>query len=162
VRCGPRITFISRWHFNQFVESAILFLSPLIAWLVDEGACTMKSISDIAGRWAPRIITGFTAAVFLDSLRFKFTDHPNTQEIFGRLDAWATSLGAPGLFDVTGLFSQYVIGTGELIASSLLIAGMLLPSYRFLQARRCCHRCCHYERGDLVPSVYATGCRSEQ
>jgi hypothetical protein len=116
------------------VESAILFLSPLIAWLVDEGACTMKSISDIAGRWAPRIITGFTAAVFLDSLRFKFTDHPNTQEIFGRLDAWATSLGAPGLFDVTGLFSQYVIGTGELVASSLLIAGMLLPSYRFLQA----------------------------
>ncbi|MCA8900343.1 MAG: hypothetical protein KDA53_03750 [Hyphomonas sp.] len=94
----------------------------------------MNPVSTIAGRWAPRVITVFTAAVFLDSLRFKFTNHPNTQEIFGRLDAWATSFGAPGLFDVTGLFSQYVIGTGELIASSLLIAGMFLPSYRFLQA----------------------------
>lgn len=94
----------------------------------------MNSVSDIAGRWAPRAITVFTAAVFLDSLRIKFTNHPNTQEIFGRLDAWATSLGAPGLFDVTGLFSQYVIGSEELLASSLLIAGMLVPSYRFLQA----------------------------
>ena len=94
----------------------------------------MTTISDTAERWAPRVITFFVAAVFLDSLRFKFTNHPNTQEIFGRLDGWAASLGAPGLFDSTGLFSQYVIGSGELLASSLLIAGMVLPSYRFLQA----------------------------
>ena len=94
----------------------------------------MSTFTSVAGRWSPRIITVFTAAVFLDSLRFKFTDHPNTQEIFGRLDAWSTSLGAPGLFDATGLFSQYVIGTGELLASSLLLAGMLLPSFRYLQA----------------------------
>ena len=70
----------------------------------------MTPIQKQFGRWAPRIITVFTAAVFLDSLRFKFTNHPNTQEIFGRLNDWASSLGAPGLFDQTGLFSQYVIG----------------------------------------------------
>jgi hypothetical protein len=69
-------------------------------------------------RFAPAGISVFAALVFLDSLRFKFTDHPNTQEIFGRLDGWAGTLGLPGLFGHSGLFSQYVIGTAELFAST--------------------------------------------
>lgn len=76
------------------------------------------------GRFVPAGITLFASAVFLDSLRFKFTDHPKTQEIFGRLDVWAGSLGAPGLFDHTGLFSQYVIGSAELVATTLLLIGL--------------------------------------
>lgn len=84
-------------------------------------------------RYAPIGISLFAAAVFLDSLRFKFTDHPNTQEIFGRLDGWAGALGAPGLFAHTGLFSQYVIGSAELLASTLLLVG-LLPRFVRLNA----------------------------
>lgn len=84
-------------------------------------------------RYAPAAISVFAAVVFLDSLRFKFTDHPNTQEIFGRLDGWAGSLGLPGLFAHTGLFSQYVIGTAELFASTLLIVG-LFPGLQRLNA----------------------------
>lgn len=64
------------------------------------------------------------AGVFLDSLRFKFTNAPETQTIFGKLDAWAASLGAAGLFGQTGLFSQYVIGSAELVASALLLASL--------------------------------------
>ncbi|AXE63267.1 hypothetical protein BBF93_02820 [Hyphomonas sp. CACIAM 19H1] len=64
------------------------------------------------------------AGVFLDSLRFKFTNAPETQTIFGKLDAWAASLGAAGLFAQTGLFSQYVIGSAELVASALLLASL--------------------------------------
>jgi hypothetical protein len=82
---------------------------------------------------APDALALFMAAVFLDSLRYKFTDHPKTQVIFGRLDEWAGSLGAPGLFAHGGLFSQYVIGSVELIASALLVAG-LFPRLRHLQA----------------------------
>lgn len=82
---------------------------------------------------APHALAAFMAAVFLDSLRFKFTDHPNTQEIFGRLDRWAGSLGAPGLFGHSGLFSQYVIGWIELLAAGLLVLGML-PRRGHLQA----------------------------
>jgi hypothetical protein len=78
-----------------------------------------------AARWYPVAVSLFGAAVFLDSLRYKFTDHPNTQEIFGRLDGWAGSLGLPGLFGHTGLFSQYVIGSAELVASSLLLIGLV-------------------------------------
>jgi uncharacterized membrane protein YphA (DoxX/SURF4 family) len=79
----------------------------------------------IVRRYAPAAISAFAALVFLDSLRYKFTDHPNTQEIFGRLDGWAGTLGLAGLFGHTGLFSQYVIGTAELAASTLLLVGLL-------------------------------------
>ena len=81
----------------------------------------------------PHGIALFMSAVFLDSLRYKFTDHPKTQVIFGRLDGWATDIGLPGLFAHTGLFSQYVIGSIELLASSLLVLG-ILPRFRHLQA----------------------------
>lgn len=81
----------------------------------------------------PHGIALFMSGVFLDSLRFKFTDHPNTQVIFGKLDGWAASVGLSGLFGHTGLFSQYVIGSIELLAASLLLAGML-PRLRHLQA----------------------------
>ncbi len=81
----------------------------------------------------PQGLSLFMAAVFLDSLRYKFTDHPKTQVIFGRLNGWATDLGLPGLFAQTGLFSQYVIGSIELLASTLLVVGVL-PRFRHLQA----------------------------
>ena len=91
------------------------------------------SLLQHARQWVPVGIAGFTSLIFLDSLRYKFTNHPNTQEIFGRLNDWAASFGADGLFAQTGLFSQYVIGTAELAASALLLVG-LVPALRRLQA----------------------------
>ena len=80
----------------------------------------------------PTAIAIVASTVFLDSLRFKFTNAPETQEIFGRLNGWAASLGADGLFAQTGLFSQYVIGAAELVAASLLLIG-IHPAFRRLQ-----------------------------
>lgn len=84
-------------------------------------------------KYAPAAISVFAAIVFIDSLRYKFSDHPNTQEIFGRLDSWAASFGAAGLFGHTGLFSQYVIGSAEIVASTLLLVG-LAPRFVRLNA----------------------------
>lgn len=84
-------------------------------------------------RFLPNLLALFMAAVFLDSQRYKFTNHPKTQEIFNRLNDWAGSLGAPGLFAQTGLFSQYVIGGAEVVASAFLLIGML-PRMGHLQA----------------------------
>jgi hypothetical protein len=81
--------------------------------------------------YAPIAYSLIASAVFLDSLRFKFTNAPETQTIFGKLDAWASGFGAEGLFAQTGLFSQYVIGSAELVASSLLIAS-LVPALKRL------------------------------
>lgn len=82
--------------------------------------------------YAPIAYSLVASAVFLDSLRFKFTNAPETQTIFGKLDAWASGFGAEGLFAQTGLFSQYVIGSAELVASSLLIAS-LVPALKRLR-----------------------------
>jgi uncharacterized membrane protein YphA (DoxX/SURF4 family) len=75
-------------------------------------------------RYLPLGLTLYIAFVFIQSLFFKFTNSPETQYIFGTLDAWGGSLGYPGLFAPSGIFSQYVVGTGELIASALLLAGL--------------------------------------
>jgi hypothetical protein len=83
--------------------------------------------------FAPHFVAGIASMVFLDSLRFKFTNAPETQTIFGKLNDWAASFGAEGLFAQTGLFSQYVIGTAELFAAALLLIG-IHPAFRRLQA----------------------------
>jgi hypothetical protein len=100
---------------------------------VPSGAHSMTDLANLALNSGSHGIALFNSAIFLDSLRYKFTDHPKTQEIFGRLDAWAGSIGAPGLFGHTGLFSQYTIGAAELVASACLIVGLLAPGCRFLQ-----------------------------
>lgn len=74
----------------------------------------------------------FVAFVFIQSLFFKFTNSPETQYIFGTLDLWAARLGFPGLFAPSGIFSQYVVGTAELVASTVLIAS-LVPAWRALR-----------------------------
>lgn len=84
-------------------------------------------------KFIPDLMAVFMAVIFLDSLRYKFTDDPKTQQIFGLLDGWAGTLGAPGLFSHTGLFSQYVIGSIELLAAVLLLTG-LHPRFKHLQA----------------------------
>lgn len=84
-------------------------------------------------KYVPDLMAVFMAVIFLDSLRYKFADHPKTQQIFGLLDGWADTLGAAGLFGHTGLFSQYVIGTIELLAAALLLTG-LHPRFKHLQA----------------------------
>jgi hypothetical protein len=78
----------------------------------------------MARRYLPATLTLYIAFVFIQSLFFKFTDSPETQYIFGTLDAWGASLGWPGLFASTGIFSQYVVGTSELIASVILLLAL--------------------------------------
>lgn len=80
----------------------------------------------------PVILTLYIAFVFVQSLFFKFTGSPETDYIFSTLDAWAAGFGIFGLFAPTGIFSQYVIGTAELIASLILLAS-LAPRLRILR-----------------------------
>ncbi len=68
----------------------------------------------------------FISAIFLDSLRFKFTGHPTPQHIFTTLKEWS----GIGLFYPAG---PWIIGLGELLASLLLIG---LPVIFLLIQRR--------------------------
>lgn len=106
-------------------------MSTLTETLTPQGS--NKSLTSKIKTYAPHAIAGVASLVFLDSLRFKFTNAPETQVIFGKLNDWAAGFGAEGLFAQTGLFSQYVIGTAELLASVLLLIG-IHPAFRRLQA----------------------------
>lgn len=92
----------------------------------------MLSPQSKLSKYLPWALSVFIAFVFVQSLFFKFTNAPETQYIFGTLDQWgANTLGVEGLFLGSGPFNQYVIATAELIASILLIAG-LVTSYKVL------------------------------
>ncbi len=80
----------------------------------------------------PYVASIIIALVFLSSLPFKFTGAPETQVIFGALDAWAGTFGLIGLFATTGFFGAYAVGTVELIASLLLLIAFI-PKMRHLQ-----------------------------
>ena len=73
------------------------------------------------------ILPLFIAVIFLDSLRFKFTDAPETQTIFGLLDGWAASWGAGGLFAHTGLFSQYGAALGLAVMTGAISFHLFTP-----------------------------------
>ncbi len=83
------------------------------------------------GHW---LLTAYVAFVFIQSLFFKFSNSPETIYIFqGKLDPWAATLGFPGVFAPGGIFSAKVVGTFELMASVLLIAGAALSGQRIVQ-----------------------------
>ena len=83
------------------------------------------------GHW---LLTLYVAFVFIQSLFFKFTGSPETVYIFqGKLDPWAASLGFAGVFAPGGIFSAKVVGTFELIASALLLAGAFITTQRAVQ-----------------------------
>ncbi len=68
----------------------------------------------------------FISAIFIDSLRFKFTGHPTPQHIFSTLKEWS----GIGLFYPAG---PWIIGLGELLSSILLIG---LPVLFLLMNRK--------------------------
>jgi hypothetical protein len=83
------------------------------------------------GHWA---LSLFVAFVFIQSLFFKFTGSPETVYIFqGKLDPWAASLGFPGVFAPGGIFSAKVVGSAELVASVLVLAGAWMTGNRLIQ-----------------------------
>lgn len=75
-------------------------------------------------RHLPTALVLFISFVFVQSLFFKFTNSPETQYIFGTLDAWAAGLGLPGIFAPDGIASQYVVGSAELVASLVMFASL--------------------------------------
>ena len=96
----------------------------------------MEILNKIKNMKKKCLLTGvfvlFISFVFIQSLFFKFTGSPETEHIFGTLNDWAgQTIGIENLFIAPGIFNAYVIGTAELIASILLLAG-LFTSKRFL------------------------------
>ncbi len=78
--------------------------------------------------WA---ITFWTCYVFLFSLPYKFTNHPDTQHIFGTIGAWMQGILGAAIGGWFADFGAYVVGSFELLTSIVL----LLPGLLWIIAR---------------------------
>ena len=73
--------------------------------------------------------------VFLFSLPYKFTNHPDTQYIFGKIGEWELirNLLGNGIADWFAASGAYVVGAFELLTSIVL----LLPAALWVAAKAC-------------------------
>ena len=64
--------------------------------------------------------------IFLSSLPYKFTKHPDTQHIFGTIGDWLGTFFGDGIGKLFTDFGGYVIGSFELLTSIVLLLPALL------------------------------------
>ncbi|NND92441.1 MAG: hypothetical protein HKN42_16400 [Granulosicoccus sp.] len=64
--------------------------------------------------------------VFLGSLPYKFTGHPDTQHIFGTIGNWLGGFLGAGIGNLFTNYGAYVIGSFELLTSIVLLLPALL------------------------------------
>jgi len=64
--------------------------------------------------------------VFLFSLPYKFSGHPDTQHIFGTIGAWMSGILGDGIGNLFARFGAYVVGSFELATSIVLLLPALL------------------------------------
>ena len=68
------------------------------------------------------IIALWASKVFLSSLPYKFSGHPDTQHIFGTIGEWLKGFLGESVGDFFTSNGAIVIGSGELITSVVLLA----------------------------------------
>jgi hypothetical protein len=64
--------------------------------------------------------------VFLFSLPYKFTGHPDTQHIFGTIGAWISGILGSAIGDLFASIGAIGVGTFELLTSIVLLLPALL------------------------------------
>ena len=72
------------------------------------------------------LIVAWTCKVFLFSIPYKFTNHPDTQHIFGTIGGWMGDVFARGLGDFFTRFGPYLVGSFEILTSLVLLAPVLV------------------------------------
>ena len=100
----------------------------------------------------------WTAKVFLGSLPYKFTNHPDTQHIFGTIGEWMTGVLGRTVGEWFSLHGAVAVGAAELLVSTLL----LLPAFLFVAGKvirfpSCLSRRTIHGFGGLAASGVMTG-----
>lgn len=105
--------------------------------------------------WA---IVAWICYIFLGSLPYKFTLHPDTQHIFNTIGDWLGTFLGTSVGSLFSQFGSYVVGSVELLTSLVLLAPILLwlkslaTKQAFGNARIRCHQI-----GGLMASLVMSG-----
>jgi len=82
----------------------------------------MKSKISAIASW---LIIAWICKVFLFSLPYKFSGHPDTQHIFGTIGLWMQDVLSQGLGSWFVQYGAYAVGTVELLASIALLSPLV-------------------------------------
>lgn len=79
------------------------------------------------------VISLWIAKVFLFSLPYKFTNHPDTQHIFTTIGQWMSTTIQLDLGLFFSSYGAYIVGTVELVTSILLLIASLFLALNLLK-----------------------------
>lgn len=68
------------------------------------------------------LIVAWTCFIFLGSLPYKFTNHPDTQHIFSTIGEWMKGVLGNTIGELFTSLGPYLVGTAELLTSLLLLS----------------------------------------
>ena len=63
--------------------------------------------------------------IFLGSLPFKFSNHPDTQHIFSTIGQWLEGIAGSVIGNLFSNFGAYAVGSAELLVSLLLLSPLV-------------------------------------
>ena len=72
------------------------------------------------------LIVAWMCYIFLGSLPYKFTNHPDTQHIFGTIGDWIGGFVGTGIGNLFSNFGAYAVGGFELLTSIVLLLPIVL------------------------------------
>lgn len=79
------------------------------------------------------VISLWIAKVFLFSLPYKFTNHPDTQHIFTTIGQWMSTTIQSDLGVFFSSYGAYIVGSVELVTSLLLLAASVFLALNLLK-----------------------------
>lgn len=103
------------------------------------------------------LIVAWTCKVFLQSLPYKFTKHPDTEHIFGTIGEWLSGLLGKSIGSLFSEFGSYVVGSFELITSLILLSPILIFILRKLSGNTKPYRAKIHAYGGLLASAVMVG-----
>ena len=103
------------------------------------------------------VIVAWMCKVFLLSLPYKFTKHPDTEHIFGTIGAWLSGILGPTIGNLFTDFGSYAVGGFELLVSLVLLSPILLWVLRKLSGGEGSPRAKIHAYGGLMASAVMAG-----
>ncbi len=81
------------------------------------------------------VIVAWTCFIFLGSLPYKFSGHPDTQHIFGTIGSWLQGFLGNSIGDLFTKFGAFGVGSFELLTSIVLLLPIAIWLIRKLRGQ---------------------------
>lgn len=104
------------------------------------------------------VIAGWMCYVFLFSLPYKFTLHPDTQHIFGTIGGWIGGFLGAGAGNLFANVGPFAVGGFELLTSLVLLLPAVLWALSFIgRGSNLGSRASYHKLGGIMASMVMAG-----